>query len=169
MDLLEFKQTVLPYKNKLFRLAKFFLKNKEEAEDMTQEVYLKLWTEKHKLSEYRSIEALAVTVLKNKCLDKLKSKNYKTQINIEGKEFSSSGFNPYQALAEDDSKSFMLRLMELLPDQQKFLIRLRDIEEYTYEEMEEMTGLTVNNIRVILSRGRKSLRELYLKAQKHGS
>ncbi len=70
----EFLNTVLPFKDKVFRLAKRLLVSKEEAEDATQEVLLKLWNNKGKISNYKNVEAFSMTMTKNFCLDKLKSK-----------------------------------------------------------------------------------------------
>ena len=70
----EFVLLVTPFKDKIFRLAKRLLVNTEEAEDATQEVLVKLWNKSENLSGYNSVEALAMTMTKNYCLDQLKSK-----------------------------------------------------------------------------------------------
>jgi len=70
----EFMQLVNPFKDKLFRVAKRLLVSTEEAEDATQEVLVKLWNRNEILDEYISVEALAMTMTKNYCLDQLKSK-----------------------------------------------------------------------------------------------
>ena len=70
----EFMQLVNPFKDKLFRVAKRLLVSTEEAEDATQEVLVKLWNRGEILDEYKSVEALAMTMIKNYCLDQLKSK-----------------------------------------------------------------------------------------------
>lgn len=67
-------QLVNPFKDKVFRMAKRLLVSTEEAEDATQEVLVKLWHKNDNLSEYKSIEAVAMTMTKNYCLDQLKSK-----------------------------------------------------------------------------------------------
>ncbi len=89
----EFLNTILPCKNTLYRLAKRLLVSSDEAEDAVQEVFLKLWKGRDKIDNYRSPEAFAVTMTKNYCLDRLKSKqasnlkivhsNYKNSENIE--------------------------------------------------------------------------------------
>merc|ERR1711916_76 len=66
--------TVMPFKDKLYRMAKRLLVSKEEAEDATQEVLLKLWNKSDKMGNYKSVEAFAMTMTKNFCLDRLKSK-----------------------------------------------------------------------------------------------
>ena len=75
MDLHEFKIKVFPLKNKLYRLANRLLGDPEEAQDIVQEAFIKLWNRREKLDEYRSVEALAVVTTRNLCLDKLKQRN----------------------------------------------------------------------------------------------
>ncbi len=70
----EFLVIVMPFKDKLYRLAKRLLVSAEEAEDATQEILLKLWSKKRKIREYSNIEAFAMTMTKNYCYDRLKSK-----------------------------------------------------------------------------------------------
>ena len=74
MNQSDFLEVVLPFKDKVFRLAKRLLVSKEEAEDATQELLFKLWRNKERLTEYRSAEAFAMTMTKNYCYDRLKSK-----------------------------------------------------------------------------------------------
>jgi len=71
--------------------------------------------------------------------------------------------SPYYLTEQADSNNLIHRLIGELPDQQKLVLHLRDVEEYSFEEIEEFTGLSINNIRVILSRARLKLRENYVK------
>ena len=77
MTIEKFKEDILPMKNKLFRMALRLLKSTAEAEDVVQEIFLKLWSKRETLKEYRSIEAFSMTMTKNLCLDKLKAKSSK--------------------------------------------------------------------------------------------
>ena len=70
----DFVILVMPFKDKVFRLAKRLLVSREEAEDATQEILLKLWNNKQKISDYKNVEAFSMTMTKNFCLDRLKSK-----------------------------------------------------------------------------------------------
>ncbi len=170
MDIKTFKQLVLPTQGRLFRLAKLFLRNREEAEDTLQEVLLKLWTNRHQLESYQSVEAFAVQMTRNLCLDKLKSKAYQTTTgDPDLHDVSADSISPYRQTELADSAALMRQLMEALPEQQKLILHLRDVEEYSFEEIEQVTGLTVNNIRVILSRARKEVRDGYLKANNYES
>ncbi|CAN5746406.1 sigma-70 family RNA polymerase sigma factor [soil metagenome] len=169
MDLQAFKQHILPVRDKLFRLAKNFLRNREEAEDLLQDVLLKLWTNKQDLDTYKSVEALAMTTTRNLCLDRLKARKYRRTADIDGCEIDSGYAAPDQLTEAADSESLLQRLLDALPEQQRYVLHLREVEGYSYEEMEELTGLSANNLRVILSRARKSMRDGYLKVEAYGA
>ena len=165
MDLQAFKQRILPVQGRLFRLAQLFLRNREEAEDALQDVLLRLWTNRQQLDTYHSVEALAVQMTKNLCLDRLKSPAHQKMTNDAGLlALQAEGASPYRQVELADSAGLIRRLVEDLPAQQKLILHLRDVEEYSFEEIEQVTGLSINNIRVILSRARLRLRESYVKA-----
>ena len=121
----EFLNTILPCKNTLYRLAKRLLVSSDEAEDAVQEVFLKLWKGRDKINNYRSPEAFAITVTKNYCLDRLKSKqasnlkivhsNYKNSENIE------------RTIEGNERVELVTKIMETLPEKQKMIITGDDI------------------------------------------
>lgn len=165
MDLQAFKQRILPVQGRLFRLAQLFLRNREEAEDALQDVLLRLWSNRQQLDTYHSVEALAVQMTKNLCLDKLKAHNrQKMAGDSDMLNLQADGVSPYQQVEFADSAGLIRRLIDAMPDQQKLVLHLRDVEDYSFEEIEQVTGLSVNNIRVILSRARQRIRDNYLKA-----
>ncbi len=161
-----FKSELLPKKDKLFRLAIFLLKNREEAEDTVQEVYLKLWDMKERLGKYNNLEAVMMTMTRNRCLDKLKTKREKFGSLNEG-----VNHQPYTSPMEHSIQHDMVMqvktLMERLPEQQKTILHLRDVEGYEYNEIREVTGFDLNYIRVNLSRARKSIRESLIKLEEN--
>lgn len=163
MDLQEFKNKVFPVKDKLFRLAKMMLQNREEAEDTLQEVFLKLWMLKQGLPAYNSIEALAMKMTKNACLNKLKSQKVKKMVDVTYLDVDSGYDTPYKSLERQESMNMMYAIFEELPHQQKMIMHLRNVEGYSFEEIEQITGLSINNIRVILSRARQQVKDSYLK------
>ncbi|RYC68853.1 RNA polymerase sigma factor [Spirosoma sordidisoli] len=164
MDLQAFKQQILPIQNRLFRLATMFLRNREDAEDALQDVLMRLWSNRQQLNTYQSVEALAVQMTKNLCLDRLKS--HARQKNVDKADLGSvaaSQLSPYRQLELADSADRMRQLIDQLPNVQKLVLHLRDVEEYSFEEIEQVTGLSINAIRVALSRARQRLRDGYLK------
>ncbi len=153
-----FIDKVMPFKDKLFRLALRLLVSKDEAEDAVQEVYLKLWKQKHKIKEYKNPEAYAMTMTKNYCLDRLKS-GQASNIRIVHSNYDDPNQNLDKTTDIQDSMSLVHKLIEELPEQQRLLIQLRDIEAYEYDEISEITGLKQGTLRVNLSRARKTIRE----------
>ena len=161
MDPLTYKKMILPIKDKLYRLAKMMLQTREEAEDALQDVLLKLWDNRLSLANYRSVEALAMRMTKNQCLNRLRSPQYRRGPNAHAVEVGSPELSPDRSLEVHDSLHLMQRLVGALPAQQQLIVHLRNVEGYSYEEIEEITGMTVNAIRVSLSRARQQLREQF--------
>ena len=168
MEIKEFKVQVLSSKNKLFRFAFRLLQNHEEAEDTVQDVFLKLWDMRHKLDQYNSVEALAMTMTKNKCLDKLKAKRNQN-VDIEKQAPILSAYTaPDRKTELQDTASLIQKVINQLPEQQKMIIQLRDVEGMEFEEIAEVMQLSVNNIRVNLSRARKKVRDVLTNTHNYG-
>ncbi|MDV7188282.1 RNA polymerase sigma factor [Lutibacter sp. TH_r2] len=163
----EFLNTVMPFKDKVFRLAKRLLVSTEEAEDATQELYFKLWKNRSSLSNYRSVEAFAMTMTKNYCLDRLKSKQA-SNLSLIHSNYKEKD-TPLQKKVElNDSVSMVHKLINNLPEQQKLIIQLRDIEQYEFDEIGKMLDLKPTAVRVSLSRARKTIKEQLIKQHKYG-
>lgn len=163
----EFIKIVSPFKDKLFRLAKRLLVSTEEAEDATQEVLVKLWTKKETLSELKSIEAMAMTMTKNYCLDQLKSKRA-SNLTIVNTNYSDSQASLQQQLEDKDSLSWVEKIINDLTEQQKLIVQMRDIEQYEFEEIAKILDMNETAVRVALSRARKTIREIMTQTHNYG-
>jgi len=163
----EFLNTVLPFKDKVFRLAKRLLVSTDEAEDATQELYLKLWKNKNKLEDYKNIEAFAMTMTKNYCLDQLKAKR-SNNLTLVHSNYKDNNISLQREIELKDSVSKVHELIETLPEKQKIIIQLRDIENYEYEEIGKILDLQPTAVRVALSRARKTIREQLIKQHNYG-
>lgn len=164
----EFLQLTNVFKDKLFRLAKRLLVSNEEAEDATQEVILKLWYKKDNLSQYNSVEAFAMTMTKNYCLDQLKSRRAQN-LKIVHNNFTDTEASLQQKLEDQDSLNWVEKIIAQLPQQQQLIIQMRDIEQYEFEEMAKILEMNETAIRVALSRARKTIREFMLKTHRYGT
>jgi len=167
MNQSDFLKVVLPFKDKVFRLSKRLLTSTEEAEDATQELLFKLWKNRDKIASYRNTEAFAMTMTKNYCYDRLKSKQASnlTLIHSNYKEKETSLENKLEYI---DSVDRVHLLIDNLPNQQKLIIQLRDIEQYEFEEICEMVNMKPTAVRVSLSRARKTIREQLTKQNNYG-
>ena len=167
MNQSDFLKSVLPFKDKVFRLAKRLLVSTEEAEDATQELYFKLWKNKAKIAEYKNVEAFAMTMTKNYCFDRLKSKQA-SNLTLVHSYYKEKHTSLDKKLEYRDSVSQVYKLIEKLPEQQKLVIQLRDVEEYDFEEIGKMLDLKPTAVRVALSRARKTIREELIKQHNYG-
>ncbi|PQJ14808.1 RNA polymerase sigma factor [Aureicoccus marinus] len=163
----EFVNAVLPFQDKLYRMAKRLLVSREEAEDATQEVLLKLWSKNDNLEKYKSVEAFAMTMIKNFCLDRLKSKQA-SNLKLVHSNYADGNRSLQANLEAKDSVSWVERIMEELPEQQKMVLQLRDIEQYDYDEIAEIMEMKPTAVRVALSRARKTVREELTKKHSYG-
>ena len=163
----EFLKTVMPFKDKVFRLAKRLLISTEEAEDATQELYFKLWNNKEKLGKYNSIEAFAMTMTKNYCFDRLKSKQA-SNLKLVHSNYKENDTSLSKKVELNDSVNIVHELIENLPEQQKLVIQLRDVEQYEFEEIGKMLNMKPTAVRVTLSRARKTIKNQLLKQHNYG-
>ena len=162
----EFLSTVMPFKDKLYRLAKRLLVSSEEAEDAVQEVYLKLWNGKERIKNYANPEAFAITMTKNYCLDRLKSKQA-SNLKIVHSNYQNSD-NLAKKIEANDGVGIVFKIMETLPEQQRMILQLRDVEQFEFKEIAQMLESNETAIRVSLSRARKTVREQLIKQYNYG-
>ena len=167
MTLTEFTSRVLPFKDKLYRFAWSLLRHSEEAEDAVQEVYLKLWHLKQELERIVNLEAYAMQMTKNQCFNILKSK--RLQAVEMPSTLTDAAPAPDRRSEISEAASGLARIIAELPDMQRMIITLRDVEAYEFDEIAAITGLTVNHVRVQLSRARKTVRDRYIKDYGHAT
>ena len=167
MNQIEFINSVKPFKDKLFRLAKRLLISTEEAEDATQDVLIKLWNRNDSLNRFKSIEAYAMTITKNYCLDVLKSKRA-SNLQITHSNYSEKGPSLQQIIEDENSIGWIEKIIETLPEQQKLIIQMRDVEQYEFEEISKIMEISEATIRVALSRARKTVKEKMTNTHKYG-
>ena len=164
----DFVSLVMPFKDKVFRLAKRLLVSREEAEDATQEILLKLWNNKQKIADYKNVEAFSMTMTKNFCLDRLKSKQAQN-LKIVHSNYKDNSHSSLQKQVEArDSVDWVSSIIEQLPEQQKIIVQLRDIEQYDFAEIAKMLEMNETAIRVALSRARKTIREQLTNTHNYG-
>jgi RNA polymerase sigma-70 factor (ECF subfamily) len=142
------------------------MRNQEEAEDIVQETFLKLWNMKDKLGEYRSIEALATTMTRNSCIDSLRKNKTEYREDIELNRYSSLTVpSPHEKMVMRESDSIIRAIIEKMPESSKSLIKFHDLDGKSYEEIAEVTGQNINTIRVNISRARKFIRDEFNRYQ----
>jgi RNA polymerase sigma-70 factor (ECF subfamily) len=163
MNELEFNQRVMVYSSKFYGYSYKILGNREEARDAVQDLYVKLWSLRHSLKDVNSIEAFATTVIRNLCIDRLKRiKNSSLHSENLGRLFLVDETKEVNYLNDDKEIRVELirRAIKKLPDIQQQIFIMRDFEEKEYDEISVELKVTPENVRVMLSRARKRVREL---------
>ncbi len=162
-----FIQEFLPLRSKLLRYAKQFLKEDAEAEDITQEVYAKLWSMGKSLYEYENKSALSYTIVRNLCINRLNSKQYSN----ESLEFDVvyNADLPDESLERKDDVAQVVRIIENLPTLQQAILKMRHIDDLDISEIAELTGSSIESVRMNISRGRKRVKELFQKRENYGT
>jgi RNA polymerase sigma factor (sigma-70 family) len=169
MDAAEFKEKILPMSGKLFHFARLLLKDHAEAEDSVQEIFIKLWKMRDELNKYDNLEAFAMRMTRNWCLDRLKAKKpVYIESYSQGYDLHSEKDNPLRALENADQMTAVRKHLQTLPEQQQTIVQLRDIDGFEYEEIAAIMDMNVNAVRVNLSRARNSLRDHLIKTGNYG-
>jgi len=164
----EFKTDVLPISNKLLRFALQILQDEEEAKDVLQDVFLKLWEKRNDLNKLENLEAFTMRMVRNRCLDVIRSRKTISMELIKKKNLPEEDNSGSNLLEDLDTLYLVKQIICSLPELQRTIIHLRDIEQLEYEEISKATDLNVNSIRVNLSRARKKVRDEMLKIQNYG-
>lgn len=159
MESSQFKTLFLPCHRKLYAVAWRLTGNAQAAEDLVQETFLRLWTRRQQIVSVECVEAYSITTLRRIFYDTKRSK----QIEASEREISELHVKDSEDLNQRiDAKDEWQRIRTMilaLPDPQGKIMIMRDVEGQTYEEISVETGLTEVNLRSILSRARKRIRE----------
>lgn len=152
----EFQHTVLSLSDKVYSMVRRMIGNTESAEDAVQEIMIKLWDRRKKLSQHPNIPGFVLLTTRNYCLDLLKKKH---------PDFDFSEYQLKMLVSENSQNNLewkelnniILELLKELPSQQYEVMMMRDIDGLDYTEIAEATNLKVEHIRVLLSRARKQV------------
>lgn len=164
MDMELFKKTFMPYHQKLFRIAYRIVGDEAGAKDVVQDTFVKLWNSRDKMSQVDNTEAYAVVILKNVSFDYLRKKEINTYAEYDN-QLAEDVSLPAQ-IEHKDQLALVKALLAKLPQQQRQVFEMRHIDDCEMDEISELTGLSLVNIRVILSRVRKTIRDQFKQIEK---
>ena len=149
-----FKNTVFCLKDEMYRFAKRFVISSDEAEDVVQDLMMKFWQKKEELAAFGNLKSYALKSVKNECLNRLKHEDVKM------------GFADFQKhrseiheFESNNMKDQIIGFINALPEKQKAVIHLKDVEEYDISEIAEMIEMEENAVRVNLMRARQKIKE----------
>ncbi|NDW13735.1 RNA polymerase sigma factor [Bacteroides sp. 214] len=160
-ELKEFKHTILPLRDKLFRIALRITCNREEAEDIVQDVMLKMWQMKEQWNTIQSKEAYCCMMTRNLSFSRLALKDNQTE-NVEIElPYATHESSPLQILEKVEERELLRKFIGKLPEKEKASMELRDLEGMNYKEISETLQLTESQVKTHLFRGRKKIKEWF--------
>ncbi len=156
MDTIDFKHKVFSLSVRLFPMVARILGNNANAEDAIQEIMIKLWENRKQVAQHPNIPGLVFLTARNYCIDLLKKK--KLEIDDSALQFMmSESDNGHESLEWKELNTIVKQILRKLPEQQREILIMRDIDGYEYTEIAAATQLKVEHIRVLLSRARKQV------------
>ena len=165
MEEISFKNDVLPLKDKLFRLALRITSNREEAEDIVQDTLMKLWNQRDEWSAIQNIETYIMTICRNLALDAIdKKERQNISLNEMVHDQPDNSQIQDETLIRQQQMNSIQAIIQQLPEKQRTIILLRDIEEKTYQEIANIMGLSLSDVKVNLFRARQTLKNKFNKS-----
>lgn len=169
MKEIDFRYDLLPLKNQLYRLALRITLDTAEAEDVTEDTLIRVWTKRHELGEVKSLEALCTTICRNLALDRKEKKEAQNlSLCQEAMDTADPSPHPDEKMEQDERMRRVGMLFNQLPEKSRTALQLRDIEGKSYRETAELMGITEDNVKVIIHRARQLLRKQYEKIENYG-
>ncbi|MBR5814029.1 MAG: sigma-70 family RNA polymerase sigma factor [Bacteroidaceae bacterium] len=153
----QFKERFLCLYPKLFAIAMANTGYSDEAKDVMQSLYLKLWEKRNELNDVGNEMGYCRTVLMNLCHDRWRSKAIEPEWTVVEEDLQCEAHAGFES---DDIKEKVERFISKLPERQRCIMMMR-MQGATTDEIIAATGLTVENVRTILSRTRLQVKEFY--------
>lgn len=152
----KYRQWVKEYQDQAWTVARYILKDAQEAEDATQEAFVKLWQNQDNIDPDK-VKPWLMKVTRNGCLDRLRRR----RDNVEFDESHMAGevSGPMQGAATSETAVWLKRAIAGLKEPYRSLVVLRDVNQHSYEEVAGMLELNLAQVKTYLHRARKQLRE----------
>lgn len=168
MQEISFRNDILPLKDKLFRLALRITFDRAEAEDVVQETLIRVWNKREEWTRFGSMEAYCLTVARNLAIDRSERKDAQTVALTPDMEQPSDASSPYEKLVTKERMTLIHRLMNGLPEKQRLIMQLRDIEGKSYKEIASVLNLTEEQVKVNLFRARQKIKQQFINIEGYG-
>jgi len=168
MTLKEFTYQLTGLKDKLFRFSARIVGDNELAEDVVQDVVIKMWNKRAERDQYDNLEAYCMRMTKNLSIDKTRAKHRQNIALDKAPEPIQESPNPYQSAVQNDTMQHIHQLMQQLPEKQRMAMQLRDIEGMEYKEIAKVLEIPLNQVKVNIFRARKQIRMQLLNIESYG-
>ena len=165
-DMQAFQKLLERYENKIYAVALRFCRNSEDAWDVAQEAAIKIYRALAKYHGRSAFSTWTYAITKNTALDFLRKRS-----KMHGREYSMEASEFHMVFSEAHGEDFveqrerlknLLTLIEALPEPQRKVIILRDIDGYSYEEIAQILAVSKGTVKSRLSRARETIRRNYL-------
>src|SRR5262245_56139064 len=158
------------YKRKVFHIAYKFTGRHDDAEDLTQEILLKVFKSLEKFNRDADFSTWLSSVARNYCIDYYRASKREREVLVEDLvafdlAVATTGSNPQRALEDRDRRSFLRRGLDALPEKLREAVILRDLQGLSYQEMADRLHLPEGTVKSRINRGREELARLLLRAQ----
>lgn len=168
MQKVSFRNDILPLKDKLYRLALRITFDSAEAEDIVQDTMIKVWNRRDEWETIDSIEAFCLTIARNLAIDRSQKAGAQSEELTPETQQMTDALTPDRKLERDEQLGLIRKLMNELPEKQRSIMLLRDVEEKSYKEIADILQLTEEQVKVNLFRARQKIKFRYNEIQNYG-
>ena len=161
MDAREFKQRFMPHHRLLYRVAYQLTGNAQDAEDLLQDLYLKLWQKRDDLPDEAMKEAYLATMIRNLFIDQRRLKHVDASAELKNEDGPPDERSLDRQIDARDDVRQMEGLISELSERDAKIIQMHLVDDCSYEEIERDTGLSQGNIRIIVMRTKKKLKQQF--------
>lgn len=155
----QFTDTFMPLREPLYRVAYYILESGQDAEDALQDLYVRLWNSRDTLDSILNPKAYCMTMMKNECIDRIRRVQISKVSATQAESLPDDG-NAQHSLEVKEQVEQVMKSMSLLTDNERKVLRMRVMEDMTYDEISERTGMNNLTLRVLLSRARMKIRNV---------
>ncbi len=128
----------------------------EEAEDIAQDVMLRLWQMREELDSYQSVEALVTLMTRHLVRNHQRRRSMELLIAEKVTMLTNS---PHELLETKEDEEWLTRKLEQLPTTQRTLLYMRQVERHSHEEIAHLLGIEISSVSTLLARARRTLLE----------
>ena len=161
MDAREFRQRFMPHHQLLYRVAYHLTSNAQDAEDLLQDLYLKLWQKRDELPEEATRDAYLATMMRNLFIDQRRLKRLDASTELKNEEGPPDERSLDRQIDARDEVRQMEGLIRQLSERDAKIIQMHLVDDRSYEEIERDTGLSQGNIRIIVMRTKNKLKQKF--------
>lgn len=163
-DIAAFEDLIAGYEKKVYNTAYRYFYNREDAFDITQEIFIKIYTSLSSFRESSSFSTWVYRIAVNTCIDFYRKKREITvpineEITILEQGAGGPG-SPEKTVENQELKVEIQKAINMLPEEQRMCIILRDVQGFSYVEISQILSCSLGTVKSRINRGRKALREI---------